>query len=133
LRRSPPWIRLPRGRLPVGLRSRPARALRRAPARARGRARKCRAGGGGMRSHLVEGTVRHRRARPFVYSLEHDVSYLAIDLDELDGVTSWSRLLGRNRRAVLELRDSDHLVPPSPDMRTAFLDHLRASGEDPTG
>ena len=86
-----------------------------------------------MRSHLVEGTVRHRRARPFVYSLEHDVSYLAIDLDELDEVTSWSRLLGRNRRAVLELRDSDHLIPPSPDMRVAFLNHLRASGEDPTG
>ena len=86
-----------------------------------------------MRSHLVEGTVRHRRARPFVYSLEHDVSYLAIDLDELDEVTSWSRLLGRNRRAVLELRDSDHLMPPSPDMRAAFLNHLRASGEDPTG
>jgi DUF1365 family protein len=86
-----------------------------------------------MRSHLVEGTVRHRRARPFVYSLQHDVSYLALDLDELDEVTSVSRLLGRNRRAVLELRDSDHLVPPAPDMRAAFLDHLRASGHDPSG
>ena len=39
-----------------------------------------------MRSHLLEGAVRHRRARPFVYSLEHGVSYLALDLDELDGI-----------------------------------------------
>jgi uncharacterized protein len=86
-----------------------------------------------MRSHLVEGTVRHRRARPFVYSLKHDVSYLALDLDELEEVTSSSRLLRRNRRAPLELRDSDHLVPAATDMRGAFLDHLRAAGEDPTG
>ena len=39
-----------------------------------------------MRSHLLEGEVRHRRARPFVYALEHDVYYLALDLDELDDV-----------------------------------------------
>jgi DUF1365 family protein len=86
-----------------------------------------------MRSHLVEGTVRHRRARPFVYALQHDVAYLALDLDELDEVTSSFRLLRRNRRAPLEVRDSDHLVPAATDMRRAFLDHLRAQGEDPTG
>jgi uncharacterized protein len=86
-----------------------------------------------MRSHLLEGTVRHRRARPFAYGLQHDVAYVALDLDELDEVTSSSRLLRRNRRAPLEVRDSDHLVPAATDMRGAFLDHLRAAGEDPTG
>ena len=43
-------------------------------------------GAGGMRSHLLEGVVRHRRARPFVYGLEHGVFYAALDLDELDAV-----------------------------------------------
>jgi DUF1365 family protein len=54
-----------------------------------------------MRSHLLEGTVRHRRARPFVYALEHGVFYLALDLEELDLVARTLRLIGRNRRNVL--------------------------------
>ena len=39
-----------------------------------------------MRSHLLHGVVRHRRARPFTYGLEHGVFYAALDLDELDEV-----------------------------------------------
>ena len=39
-----------------------------------------------MRSHLLEGIVRHRRVRPFAYALEHHVFYVALDLDELDEV-----------------------------------------------
>ncbi len=86
-----------------------------------------------MRTHLLEGVVRHRRARPFIYALEHGVHYLALDLDELDGINHVSRLVGRNRRRVLEIRDGDHLDPPAADLRGAFLDHLRGEGEDPTG
>ena len=86
-----------------------------------------------MRTHLLEGVVRHRRARPFVYSLEHRVHYVALDLDELDDVNRFSRLLGRNRRRVLDVRDGDHLDPPAADLRAAFLEHLRAHDEDPGG
>lgn len=86
-----------------------------------------------MKTHLLDGVVRHRRARPFVYALEHRVNYVALDLDELDDVGRSSRLLGRNRRGILELRDLDHLDPPAADIRAAFLDHLRAHGEDPRG
>lgn len=86
-----------------------------------------------MRSHLLEGVVRHRRARPFVYALEHRVHYLAVDLDELDEVHRASRLLGRNHRRLLELRDDDHLLPPASDLRAEFLDVVRAQGDDPTG
>ena len=43
-----------------------------------------------MRSHLLEGSVRHRRARPFSYTLEHGVYYVALDLDELDEVARGS-------------------------------------------
>ena len=85
-----------------------------------------------MRSHLLEGTVRHRRARPSVYALEHDVYYAALDLDELDLVDERLRLWSRNRRNVLEFRDRDHWPVPAEDLRATVREHLRAAGEDPT-
>ena len=86
-----------------------------------------------MRSHLLEGKVRHRRSRPVEYALEHDVYYFAIDLAELDEVARSLRLVGRNRRNVLEFRDADHWPAPATDIRSTVLEHLRAEGEDPTG
>jgi DUF1365 family protein len=86
-----------------------------------------------MRSHLLEGKVRHRRSRPIVYELEHDVFYVALDLDELDDVAARLRLVSRNRRNVLQFRDDDHWPVPATDLRATVLDHLRAEGEDPTG
>jgi len=86
-----------------------------------------------MKSHLLDGVVRHRRIRPFAHALEYGVYYAALDLDELGDVARSSRLIGRNRRNVLELRDADHLVPAATDLRASFLAHLRAQGEDPTG
>jgi DUF1365 family protein len=86
-----------------------------------------------VRSHLVEGKVQHRRARPVEYALEHDVFYFALDLDELDEVARSLHLVGRNRANVLEFRDADHWPEPATDVRSTVLDHLRAEGEDPTG
>jgi hypothetical protein len=86
-----------------------------------------------MRSHLLDGKVRHRRARPTVYALQHDVWYVALDLDEIDAVAGSLRLLSRNRPNLLSLRDRDHLDPPAADLRTATHAHLRASGIDPDG
>ncbi len=86
-----------------------------------------------MRSHLLEGKVRHRRARPFVYALEHDVFYVALDLDELDLVGRKVRLVSRNRPNVLSFRDEDHLEPPAHDLRAAVRAHLRSEGLDPAG
>ena len=85
-----------------------------------------------MRSHLLVGTVRHRRSRPTVYALEHSVYYLALDLDELDLVDRRLRLLSRNRRNLLEVRDDDHWPEPATDLRATVLAHLRSEGEDPT-
>ena len=86
-----------------------------------------------MRSHLLEGKVRHRRARPFVYALEHDVYYVALDLDELDEVPRLIRLIGRNRPNLLSFRDGDHLDPPAVDLREAVREHLRTESVDPDG
>ncbi len=44
-----------------------------------------------MRSHLLEGKVRHRRTSPVEYALEHDVYYFALDLSELDAVDRRAR------------------------------------------
>ena len=73
-------------------------------------------GAGGMRSHLLEGIVRHRRARPFVYGLEHGVFYAALDLDELARGRSLSAPAAQ-RSGLVAFRDADHLVPPAGDLR----------------
>lgn len=86
-----------------------------------------------MRSHLLQGVVRHRRARPFVYDLEHSVYYLALDLGELDEVARSIRLISRNRLNVLSFRDGDHLDPPATDLARDIHDHLRTEGFDPDG
>lgn len=87
----------------------------------------------GLRSHLLAGKVRHRRTQPFTYRLEHDVFYFALDLDELDAVAARSRLVGRNRRAVVGLRDADHLPTPATDLDADVRAHLRGEGHDPSG
>ncbi len=86
-----------------------------------------------MRSHLLEGKVRHRRVQPVEYALEHNVFYFALDLAELDEVARSLRLISRNRRNVLEFRDADHWPEPAADIRATVLDHLRSEGEDPAG
>ena len=86
-----------------------------------------------MRSHLLEGIVRHRRARPFTYQLAHRVCYLAVDLDELDEVPRRVRLISRNRRNLLSFRDADHWLPAADDLRSSVHGHLRHHGIDPAG
>ena len=68
-----------------------------------------------MRSHLLEGKVRHRRSSPFVYELEHDVFYLALDTSELDRIGRM-KLLGRNRWRPFTFRDDDHWKPAAEDI-----------------
>ncbi len=86
-----------------------------------------------MRSHLLEGKVRHRRAGPRVYELEHDVFYFALDLAELDDVIGRLHLVSRNRRNVVTFRDADHLVVPSRDIDADIRAHLRSEGLEPQG
>ena len=85
-----------------------------------------------MTSHLLEGVVRHRRAKPFVYALEHDVYYFALDVDELDATTDALRLVSRNRPNILTFRDGDHLDPPATDIAADIRAHLRTVGVDPS-
>jgi DUF1365 family protein len=86
-----------------------------------------------MRSHLLHGKVRHRRSMPVEYELEHDVFYLALDLDEIDAVDRRLHLFSRGRRNVLAFRDRDHWLPAATDLRAAVRTHLRDVGHDPEG
>jgi DUF1365 family protein len=86
-----------------------------------------------MRSHLLHGKVRHRRSRPVDYELEHDVFYLALDLDEVDAVDRRLRLFSRGRRNILTFRDGDHWLPAATDLRAAVRGHLRDVGHEPDG
>ena len=83
-----------------------------------------------LRSHLLEGKVRHRRSQPVTYGLEHDVYYFALDLAELDVVARSIRLIGRNGPNLLEFRDRDHWPEPllGGDLPTTVREHLRAEG-----
>jgi len=67
------------------------------------------------------------------YELEHDVFYLALDLDEIDEVADHLRLFSRGRRSVLTLRDRDHWVPEAADLRASVHGHLQTEGFDTTG
>ena len=73
-------------------------------------------GARGVRSHLLEGKVRHRRSRPFTYELEHDVCYVALDLAELDDVDRRLRLFEPQppgRRRVPRRRPPARRRPPT--------------------
>ena len=86
-----------------------------------------------MNTHLLRGKVVHRRSRPTRYALEHDVWYLALDLDELAALARWSRLFRRNGRAIVSFRDSDYLTTPATDLAAAIRAHLDESGIDLAG
>jgi DUF1365 family protein len=86
-----------------------------------------------MNSHLLEGTLRHRRFQPSPYALEHSVFYFGLDLAELDQVGRRLRLVSRNRRNIVSFRDTDHLAGSGTDLREQVDEQLVAAGADPTG
>jgi uncharacterized protein len=86
-----------------------------------------------MRSHLLEGTVRHRRSKTTSYALQHAVYYFALDLDELDEVTRRVPLIRRNRAGVVSFRDADHLPDGASDVAAEVRAHLRGHGLQPDG
>ncbi len=82
----------------------------------------------GLRSHLLAGTVRHRRTRKTDYDFTHRAWYLALDLDEVDAVAERLRLLSHNRWNLLEYRDRDHLEGPRDDLAASVRAHLAERG-----
>lgn len=61
-----------------------------------------------MRSALYEGGLMHARHHPKRHRFRYPVAWWLLDLDELPELERRFRVLGVNRRALLELRDADH-------------------------
>lgn len=80
-----------------------------------------------LRSHLLVGSVGHRRLRGVDYAFTHRVWYVAIDLDEVEAVDRASRLLATEGWAPLRLLDRDHFDRDHPrPLRDVVRAHLRA-------
>ena len=86
-----------------------------------------------MRSHLLEGTVRHRRSAATSYALEHAVFYFALDLDELEEVSRRVPLIRRNQGGLVAFWDADHLPDGASDIAPEVGAHLRGYGLQPEG
>ncbi len=88
-----------------------------------------------MRSHLLEGIVRHRRARPFAYALR--ARRVLRWRSTSTSSTRWTaplRLVPPQPAGTWSpFRDEDHLDPPAADVRAAVLDHLRARARTRSG
>lgn len=63
-----------------------------------------------LRSHLLVGSVGHRRLRVRDYAFTHSAWYVAVDLDELEELDARSRLLAVDRRGLLQLLTRDHIA-----------------------
>ncbi len=83
-----------------------------------------------LRSHLLTGTVRHRRRQHTIYDFTHRLWYLALDVDEIGEVARRLRVLSVNRRNLLELRDADHLSGDRP-IRDGIRERIAVAGLDP--
>jgi len=60
-----------------------------------------------MRSHLLTGKVTHTRVSPRAYRFEHDVFYLALDIDEIEAVDRGLTLFSYNHANFVYLLDRD--------------------------
>lgn len=81
------------------------------------------------RSHLLVGTVRHRRRRWTGYDFTHRVWYLGIALEELPNLGL--RLLAVNGRNVLSLNDRDHFGSERRGLVAEVAERLQTHGLSP--
>ena len=78
-----------------------------------------------LRSHLLRGVVRHRRTQPMEYELEHDVFYLALDLDEIVPRTPGTGRPGTGPGIIAQM--SNNCLSNSCDHEEAGLSRKRAA------
>ena len=74
------------------------------------------------------GEVVHTRESPRKHSLRYSMFYFLLDLDEVEAVTSTSRLFGWNRPAWFSFRDADHGDGDGRDLRECLRDVLAEAG-----
>jgi len=87
-----------------------------------------------LRSALYQGTVVHRRHTPVPHEFRYRVSYLYLDLAELDTAFAGRWLWSVERGNVVSFRRADHLGDPAVPLDTAVRDLVAArTGRRPEG
>ena len=74
-----------------------------------------------MRSALYTGTLMHSRRAPRRNTFRYPVSYFLLDLDELGELEQRFRLLSRNRRNIVSVRDRDYLDGDGTPLKEAVV------------
>ena len=88
---------------------------------------------GGKASGIYVGEVIHQRSRTFDHRLRYRLWMVLADLDELDGLQSRLRLLGRGRFGLISLRTADHGDRSDRPLRAQVEGHLAGAGIDIAG
>ena len=87
-----------------------------------------------MHSALYTGRLSHRRRRPVPHEFDYGVSYVWLDLAELDEVFRGRWLWSTRRPALAWLRRADYFGDPAVPLETAIRDHVEtATGCRPAG
>ncbi|QDU69467.1 DUF1365 domain-containing protein [Engelhardtia mirabilis] len=87
-----------------------------------------------LASCVYRGTVRHRRFAPRPHAFQYAITYLYLDLDELEEVGGRSRLLSVERPNLISFRRRDYHGDPRRDLREALGDTVEAQlGRRPAG
>jgi DUF1365 family protein len=74
-----------------------------------------------IQSCLYQGTVRHRRFEPVGHAFRYSMSFLYLDLDELESGVAGLEFLSRRRRTLASFYRPDHLGEPSRPLRESVL------------
>ena len=75
-----------------------------------------------LESCLYKGRVRHRRFRPRRHEFDYAVTYLYLDLDEVEAVFARSRLMSHERPNLIAFRRRHYHGPPQVDLANAVRD-----------
>lgn len=87
-----------------------------------------------LESCLYKGRVRHRRFRPRRHEFDYAVTYLYLDLDEVEAVFARSRLMSHERPNLIAFRRRHYHGPPQVDLANAVRDTVeRDLGRRPVG
>lgn len=87
-----------------------------------------------MRSALYTGRVRHRRRSPRPHAFSYAISYVWLDLGELDEVFRGRWFWSARRPALAWFRRADYLGDPAVPLDVAVRDRVEAAtGRRPAG
>jgi hypothetical protein len=84
-------------------------------------------------SALYAGEIVHRRVRPRPHWLRYHVSYLLLDLDEIEQQARALRLFSHNRFNLFSVRDRDHGNGSEASLREQVQRHLQSAGIEAGG